>query len=184
MTQPTHEPYVDTVRKQKEKDLINVTKKTRKHIPAYVFQAHANLLARFPDAASILTPAFVYQTLREITKAAKAQLCADETASIDIFGLGKLVLLRKKAYRSEDKEREQLYLKFKHSQVFLYGIRRHHGTATPAELKTLAKSDNYMKELQDKRTKFLRERELKRKGEMEELDPANYLNQFSGILEL
>lgn len=185
MTQPTPlEPYVDTVRKQKEKDLINVTKKTRKHIPAYVFQAHANLLDRFPDTGSFLTPAFVYQTLREITKAIEAQLCADETAPIDIFGLGKFVLLRKKAYRSEDKTKEQLYLKFRHSQVFLYKLRRHHGTATPAELKTLEKSDNYMKELQAKREKFLRERELRRKGELDELDPSNYLSKFSGVLEL
>jgi hypothetical protein len=184
MSQPTPEPYVDIVRKQKEKDLINVTKRTRKHIPAYVFQAHANLLERFPDSGHFLTPAFVYQTLREITKAAKAQLCADETSTIDIFGLGKLVLLRKKAYRSEDKTKQQLYLKFRHSNVFLYEIRRHHGTATPAELKTLEKSDNYMKELQTKREKFLREREMKRKGELDELDPSNYLSQFSGVLEL
>jgi hypothetical protein len=182
MTQSTPEPYVDTVRKKKEKDLINITKKTRKHIPAYVFQAHANLLERFPDAGHFLTPAFVYQTLREITKAAKAQLCADETESIDIFGLGKLVLLRKPAYRNKTKE--QLYLKFKVSQVFLYEIRRHHGTATEAELRTLEKSDNYMKELQEKRNKFLREREMKRKGEIDELDPSNYVSQFSGILDL
>jgi len=66
----------------------------------------------------------------------------------------------------------------------LYKLRRHHGTATTAELKTLEKSDNYMKELQAKREKFLREREMKRKGELDELDPSNYLSQFSGILEL
>jgi hypothetical protein len=41
-----------------------------------------------------------------------------------------------------------------------------------------------MKELQAKREKFLREREMKRKGELDELDPSNYLSQFSGILEL
>lgn len=170
--------FVDQTREKKRKDLVNLTKKTKKQIPLYIFQAHANLVNKYPDAGNFLTPAFVYQTLREITKAAKDQLSSDENSSIDIFGLGKLYLKKKKAYRSKDANKEQYYLKFKSSSAFLYTIRKNLGTASEAELRFLEKSDNYMKELQRKRQEFLTQREMRKKEKESFIDPSEYLSDI------
>lgn len=177
------QPYVDTVREAKTQNLKNINKRTKKHIPAYVFQAHANLIDKFPDAGHFLTPSFVYNTLREITKAAEAQLCADETSSVDLFGWGKFTLTRKENCRYA-KGITQMYIKFTVSNILMCKIRRHFGTATESQLKTLENSENYMGGLQAKRLKFLSERELKRKGQLAEEDPENYIGRFYDTLQL
>ena len=175
------QPYIDTVRQEKTQRLKNINKKTKKHIPPYIFQAHANLLDKFPDAGKFLTPAFVYNTLRELTKAAEAQLITDKTVSIEMFGFGKFELVLTKTQQFEMKE--QLHLKYRPSLIMLYRIRRHYGTATQAQLTTLERGEKYMAELHEKRLKFLAARELKNKGQLEESNPENYAVQFADILQ-